>query len=283
MRLRGPHRRPVRAAFTLSELLVVLGILGLLAAMIFPALSKAKGKTRSVQCQNNLKQLNLANASYTDANGEALPLAIYRPQPVGTPGEQVYSFDDQLYEYLGKNLTAAEKQANRIPLAKRSRVLLCPEDKAEPHPSFTTPETWRRTYSMSEANMGGVNYGQPLLSLKDGGVGLYYSSFWGPPINTLVQTAILREHQIGSPMTTLLFVERPDSRNFAGNDHFSVTRGTSNQLYAIGGNRAKGYHGGSFVYAYCDGHIEVKDPKGTWGRLGLSGAWAGEWTMRTDD
>jgi prepilin-type processing-associated H-X9-DG protein len=46
--------------------------------------------------------------------------------------------------------------------------------------------------------------------------------------------------------------------------------GTSNQLYAIGGNRAKGYHGGSFVYAYADGHIQVKDPKGTWGRLGLS-------------
>jgi prepilin-type processing-associated H-X9-DG protein len=160
---------------------------------------------------------------------------------------------------------------------------LCPEDKAEPNPSFTTTNTWRRTYSMSEANMGGMNYGQPLLSLKDGGVGLYYSSFWGPPINALVQNAVLREHQIGSPLTTLLFVERPDSRNFAGNDHFSVTRGTSNQLYAIGGNRAKGYHGGSFVYSYCDGHIEVKDPKATWGRLGLTGQWAGEWTMRTDD
>ncbi len=250
-------------AFTLVELLVVLGILGLLMAMILPALGKAKGKSRTVQCQNNLKQLNLANASYVDANGDALPLSIYRPQPVGTPGEQVYSFDDQLYEYLGKKLTPAEMQANRIPIAKRTSVLLCPEDKAAPNPNFTTPETWRRTYSMSEANMGGVNYGQPLLSLKDGGVGIYYSSFWGPAINALVPAAVLREHQIGSPMTTLLFVERPDSRNFAGNDHFSVTRGTSNQLYGIGGNSAKAYHGGKFVYAYCDGHIAVLEPKQT--------------------
>lgn len=275
--------RSLDRAFTLVELLVVIGILGLLMGMILPAMSKAKAKTRTVQCQNNLKQLNLANASYVDSNSDALPLAIYRPQPVGTPGEQIYSFDDQLYEYLGKKLTPAEQQASRIPLAKRSSVLLCPEDKAAPHPSFTTPETWRRTYSMSEANMGGVQYGQPLLSLKDGGVGLYYSSFWGPPINTLVQAAVLRDHQIGSPMTTLLFVERPDSRNFAGNDHFSVTRGTSNQLYGIGGNKAQAYHAGKFVYSYCDGHIEVKEPKQTWGRFGQVNPWAGEWTMRTDD
>jgi prepilin-type N-terminal cleavage/methylation domain-containing protein/prepilin-type processing-associated H-X9-DG protein len=278
-----PRYRSFIRAFTLIELLVVIGILGLLMGMILPAMGKAKGRARTVQCQANLKQLNLANASYTDANGEALPLAIFRPQPVGTPGEQIYSFDDQLYEYLGIRLTPAEQQASRIPIAKRSRLLTCPEDKAEPHPGFMTPETWRRTYSMSEANMGGINYGQPLLSLKDGGVGVYYSSFWGPSINTLLPAAVLREHQISSPQTTLLFVERPDSRNLAGNDHFSVTRGTSNQLYGIGGNKAKAYHGGRFVYSYCDGHMEVKEPKETWGRTGNVSPWAGDWTMRTDD
>lgn len=276
-----PSRWP--AAFTLLELLVVMGIIALLMGMILPVVSKSKGKTRTVQCQNNLKQLNLANAAYVDSNNEAFPLAIYRPQPVGTPGEQVYSFDDQLYEYLGKNLTAAEKQANRIPLAKRTKVLTCPEDDAAPHPSFTTTNTWRRTYSMSEANMGGINYGQPLQTLMEGGVGVYYSSFWGPAINALVPAAVLREPRVASPMTTLLFVERPDARNFAGNDHFSVTRGTSNQLYAIGGNKAKAYHGGKFVYAYVDGHIAVTEPKATWGRFGMSNPWAGDWTMRTDD
>ena len=275
--------RPWTRAFTLVELLVVIGILGVLMGLIGSALSKAKGKARTVQCQNNLKQLNLANSHYVASNDEALPLAIYRPQPVGTPGEQIYSFDDQLYEHLGKKLTAAEMQADRIPIAKQSKLLTCPEDKIPPLPAFNTPGTWRRTYSMSEANMGGVNYGQPLLSLKDGGVGLYYSSFWGPPINALVQAAVLREHQIGSPQTTLLFVERPDARNFAGNDHFSVTKSTSNQLYGIGGNSAKAYHGGKFVYAYCDGHIAVLEPKQTWGAFGAVNPWAGDWTMRKDD
>lgn len=283
MRITSTCIRQLVSAFTLIELLVVIGILGLLMGMILPVLSKAKAKSRTVQCQNNLKQLNLANAHYTDSNGDALPLAIYRPQPVGTPGEQIYSFDDQLYEYLGKKLTPAEMQANRIPITKQSKVLTCPEDKAPPLPAFNTTNTWRRTYSMSEANMGGINYGQPLLSLKDGGVGIYYSSFWGPAINTLLPAAVLREHQIGSPQNTLLFVERPDARNFAGNDHFSVTRSTSNQLYGIGGNSARAYHGGKFVYAYCDGHIAVLEPKQTWGAFGAVNPWAGDWTMRKDD
>ena len=123
--------------------------------------------------------------------------------------------------------------------------------------------------------MGGIQYGQPLQSLMDGGVGVYYSSFWGPAINALVPAAVLREPRIGSPQTTLLFVERPDARNFAENDHFSVTRGTSNQLYGIGGNKAKAYHGGKFVYAYADGHIAVTGPKETWGKLGSAFPWAG--------
>lgn len=271
------------SAFTLAELLVVIGILGLLMGMILPVLSQAKGKARTAQCENNLKQLHLANASYTDANGEALPLAIYRPQPVGTPGEPIYSFDDQLYEYLGQRLTQVEMQANRIPIAKQSRVLACPEDKIPPLPVLNTTNTWRRTYSMSEANMGGVNSGQPLLLLEDGGVGIYYSSFWGPVVNALAPTEVLRQHQIISPQTTLLFVERPDARNFAGNDHFSVTRGTSGQLFGLGGNAAKAYHGGRFVYAYCDGRIATLEPRQTWGATGASNPWAGDWTLRKDD
>lgn len=277
------RRRAWREAFTLVELLIVIGILGLLAALLLPVLGNAKGKASAVQCQNNLKQLNLANAGYVDANNDALPLAIYRPQPVGTPGEPIYSFDDLLYEYLGQRLTDAEMRASRIPLAKQTKVLTCPADKIPPLAALNTPGSWRRTYSMSEANMNGVTAGQPLAAVKDGGVGVYYSSFWGPTNVPQSQLAVLKEHQIASPVSTLLFVERPDGRNFAGNDHFSVTRGTSNQLYAIGGNAAKAYHGGRFVYAYCDGHIATLEPKQTWGRTANPNAWAGDWTMRTDD
>ncbi len=78
-------------------------------------------------------------------------------------------------------------------------------------------------------------------------------------------------------------MERPDARDFAGNEHFRATRGTSNQLCGIGGNSAKAYHGGKFVYAYYDGHVAALEPKRTWGRFESVNSWAGDWTLRKKD
>ncbi len=87
----GPRCRG--AAFTLIELLVVIAIIAILAAMLLPALAKAKQRTQAVYCMNNMKQMMIAWLAYTHDFNDNIVYALHGS---GAQNGAGYNFNGQL-------------------------------------------------------------------------------------------------------------------------------------------------------------------------------------------
>jgi prepilin-type N-terminal cleavage/methylation domain-containing protein len=125
------HRR--RTGFTLVELLVVIAIIGILIALLLPAVQAARGAAQRTQCSNNLKQIGLALHNYAGAVG-VFPPSYCVNRGATSPGGGAWSIHARLLPYLEQsNLTSLidfSKNYDKSPQAAIMRIpgYLCPSE-----------------------------------------------------------------------------------------------------------------------------------------------------------
>ncbi len=157
----APVRRRWSGGFTLVELLVVIAIIGILVALLLPAIQAARESARRAQCTSNLKNVALALHNYHDTKKE-FPAAIRYPantnyQPLDDT-RLFWNWAIDILPYLEeKTLADAFKidtltrlylppngaDVNAIPRATEIPVMLCPSDNGRGNP-FTGGGTWAR-------------------------------------------------------------------------------------------------------------------------------------------
>jgi prepilin-type N-terminal cleavage/methylation domain-containing protein len=125
------RRNRILTGFTLIELLVVIAIIAILAALLLPALAKAKEKALTTQCLNNIRQIGMAAMLYLGDANDRYPPATTRNGDltqlswVGQAGMQpgydsLTAVDRWLSEYLVKAAPGAKVEVARCPSDKKS-------------------------------------------------------------------------------------------------------------------------------------------------------------------
>lgn len=226
-----------RGGFTLIELLVVIAIIAILAAMLLPALSKAKSKTQGISCLNNLRQIMIAWKMYPDDNRGMFPPNEDNPTGGWVRGWLDFngSPDNTNIQYL-----IDPAYAKLGPYTKSPKVYKCPADLSRSRGRSGDPRV--RSVSMSQA------IGPDMMGTSRPPRGQWLPN---PPFRVYVKEADCTDP---APVNLWVMIdEHPDSINDGG---FGVQMPTSTAATRWVDVPAK-YHNNAGGVSFADGHSEI--------------------------
>jgi prepilin-type N-terminal cleavage/methylation domain-containing protein/prepilin-type processing-associated H-X9-DG protein len=259
-----------RTAFTLVELLVVIGIIAVLIGILMPALNRARESARVVQCASNLRQVATAMLMYATSNkGKLLPSAV-------EPGDTIYPKG-----LFWSNELVAQRyiHAPTGPILRSDSVFRCPLGFEEPIGSSgfaaLTPRdgvnqqyviqnrpdaqsgvaTWYALNSITHEGTNDTSNGA--LPFKSGGVDAAFAWYNGKSAG--VSDKFLRDAKFGRSLSR---VKKPSQlvMAFDGNTYnWNNVPGSTGLSARISGRHGKAMNDGKdgmFNCAFFDGHVD---------------------------
>ncbi|HXI72119.1 MAG TPA: prepilin-type N-terminal cleavage/methylation domain-containing protein [Verrucomicrobiae bacterium] len=237
------NKHSTKRGFTLIELLVVIAIIAILAAMLLPALSRAKTRAYRVQCLNNLRQLNLGWIMYADDNQDKL--ADNNGGNSSTGNWVLGRVDMAPWNTDLSSITSGEI----YPYLKSAAIYKCPADKRTTGPApWTTGVPTLRSMSMNAfmglANTGGGSSPNSITPMSNG----------GPLMKEFKKLSGVAGAPGGASQYWVFIDENPYSIN---DGWFCCSLNTPTQWW----DAPASYHDKAGGLSFADGHSEIKSWK----------------------